>query len=124
MTLFAKVAYAILFPHPECHRPLPGTRILASLSRVWQRKLAMPVKGGNYWLGPLFLISQAVELLELWWGGAGQGRERLVALFHQSLKCTFSGAGRPLPLKTATEARWLEGSVEPWVPVMALVQCS
>lgn len=84
----------------------------------------MPVKGGNYWLGPLFLISQAVELLELWWGGAGQGRERLVALFHQSLKCTFSGAGRPLPLKMATEARWLEGSVEPWVPVMALVQCS
>lgn len=124
MTLFAKVAYAVPFPHPECHHLLLGTRILASLSRVWQRKLVMPVKGGNYWLGPLFLISQAVEPLELWWGGAGQSMERLVALFHQSLKCTFSGACRPLPLKKITEARWLEGSVEPWVPVMALVQCS
>lgn len=42
----------------------------------------MPMKGGNYWLEPLFLISQAVESLEPWRGGAGQGRERLVALFH------------------------------------------
>lgn len=67
----------------------------------------MPVKGGNYWLGPLFLISQAAESLELWWGG--RGRDRLVATLHQSLKHTFPGTCRPLPLTKATEARWLEG---------------
>lgn len=70
-------------PTQECHHPLPGTRTLASLSRMWQRKLAMPVKGGNYWLGPLFLISQAVEPLEPSWGGAGQGRDRL---WHSSTR--------------------------------------
>lgn len=70
--------------------PIPGTRTLASLSRVWQRKLAMSVKGGNYWLGPLFLISQAAAPSEPWWGGSG------TSMWHSSTR-VWNTLSRGLP---------------------------
>lgn len=62
MSLSAEVAQAGLAAL-KCHLSFfPGrTGTVASLAQLRQRTLAVPLKGGDYWLGPRFLDSQAVN---------------------------------------------------------------
>lgn len=87
---------------PRHARPSPSGHQLPS--HAWQRKPAVPLKGGDSWLGPLFPSSQAVS------GPPG----------HQSLRVHFlrgphraAEPGAPLG-KQGQEGREAEGPVPGW----------